>query len=202
MAATTRFESASFPSTASLMQIANGCCRQSMAAQHTCFGKLVSKVKIPLGSDNGRPAELFGQMFQNPRVKFYIQDLHITGKWPGHALIPNHYSEPLIDIIVNLQSAIVAFARSNLEWFVAKSIGRLGGPSLGVSFIEIRDMSTERAAPDAQGAVTRPGVPKGEEWKKMAADCKSSSITLGNFVPPEKFATCFGHWSISSFHQT
>ncbi len=76
--------------------------------------------------------------------------------------------------------AIIVVAQSNPEWFVAKPIGRLGGPGLiPVSFIEIRDMSTGKAVPNAQDAVTRAGVPKVEEWKKMAADYKNSSITLG-----------------------
>ena len=78
--------------------------------------------------------------------------------------------------------AIIVIAQSNPEWFVAKPIGRLGGPGLiPVSFIEIRDMTTGDAVSDAQGAVARAGVPKVEEWKKMAADYKNSSITLGKF---------------------
>jgi bud emergence protein 1 len=76
--------------------------------------------------------------------------------------------------------AIIVIAQSNPEWFVAKPITRLGGPGLiPVSFIEIRDMSTGKAVPDAQEAVTRAGVPKVEEWKKLAADYKNSSIPLG-----------------------
>lgn len=78
--------------------------------------------------------------------------------------------------------AIIVIAQSNPEWFVAKPIGRLGGPGLiPVSFIEIRDMTTGQAVPDATEAVQRAGVPKVEEWKKMAADYKNSSITLGKF---------------------
>ena len=78
--------------------------------------------------------------------------------------------------------AIIVIAQSNPEWFVAKPIGRLGGPGLiPVSFIEIRDMTTGQAVPDAQEAVQRAGVPKVEEWKKMAADYKNSSISLGRF---------------------
>ena len=78
--------------------------------------------------------------------------------------------------------AIIVIAQSNPEWFVAKPIGRLGGPGLiPVSFIEIRDMTSGQAVPDAQNAVQRAGVPKVEEWKKMAADYKNSSITLGKF---------------------
>ncbi|KAL3427317.1 bud emergence protein 1 [Phlyctema vagabunda] len=81
--------------------------------------------------------------------------------------------------------AIIVIAQSNPEWFVAKPIGRLGGPGLiPVSFIEIRDMGSGQAVPDAQGAVQRAGVPKVEEWKKMAAEYKNSSITLGKFEVP------------------
>jgi len=78
--------------------------------------------------------------------------------------------------------AIIVIAQSNPEWFVAKPIGRLGGPGLiPVSFIEIRDMTTGQAVPDPQKAVQQAGVPKVEEWKKLAADYKNSSITLGKF---------------------
>ena len=76
--------------------------------------------------------------------------------------------------------AIIVIAQSNPEWFVAKPITRLGGPGLiPVSFIEIRDMTTGMAVPDPQEAVQRAGVPKVEEWKKMAADYKNGSIPLG-----------------------
>ena len=76
--------------------------------------------------------------------------------------------------------AIIVIAQSNPEWFVAKPITRLGGPGLiPVSFIEIRDMTTGQAVPDAQQAVAAAGVPKVEEWKKMAADYKNGSIPLG-----------------------
>ncbi|KAL8775264.1 MAG: hypothetical protein Q9209_000270 [Squamulea sp. 1 TL-2023] len=77
---------------------------------------------------------------------------------------------------------IIVIAQSNPEWFVAKPIGRLGGPGLiPVSFIEIKNMATGETVTDVQGAIARAGVPKVEEWKKMAADYKNSSITLGKF---------------------
>ncbi|EFQ96101.1 hypothetical protein P3342_007630 [Pyrenophora teres f. teres] len=76
--------------------------------------------------------------------------------------------------------AIIVIAQSNPEWFVAKPITRLGGPGLiPVSFIEIRDMTTGEAVADTQAAVTAAGVPKVEEWKKMAAEYKNGSIPLG-----------------------
>ncbi|EAL84560.2 bud emergence protein 1 [Aspergillus fumigatus] len=76
--------------------------------------------------------------------------------------------------------AIIVIAQSNPEWFVAKPIGRLGGPGLiPVSFIELRDMQTGQAVSDPLEAVKRAGVPRVEEWKKMTAEYKNSSITLG-----------------------
>ncbi|KAL5119185.1 bud emergence protein 1 [Pleosporales sp. CAS-2024a] len=76
--------------------------------------------------------------------------------------------------------AVIVIAQSNPEWFVAKPITRLGGPGLiPVSFIEIRDMTTGKAVSDTQAAVTAAGVPKVEEWKRMAQDYKNGSIPLG-----------------------
>ncbi|KAK0746498.1 hypothetical protein B0T18DRAFT_326913 [Schizothecium vesticola] len=78
--------------------------------------------------------------------------------------------------------AIIVIAQSNPEWFVAKPIGRLGGPGLiPVTFVEIRDMASNTPVVNPQDAVRRAGIPKVEEWKKMAADYKNSSITLGKF---------------------
>lgn len=78
--------------------------------------------------------------------------------------------------------AIIVIAQSNPEWFVAKPIGRLGGPGLiPVSFVEIRDMATNQPVQDPVSHVRRAGIPRVEEWKKSAADYKNSSITLGKF---------------------
>ncbi|KAG0638230.1 hypothetical protein HOY80DRAFT_191040 [Tuber brumale] len=78
--------------------------------------------------------------------------------------------------------AIIVVAQSDKDWFVAKPIGRLGGPGLiPVDFIEIRDMVTGQIVQDTQAAIARAGVPKVEEWKRMAAEYKNSSISLGRF---------------------
>lgn len=76
--------------------------------------------------------------------------------------------------------AIIVIAQSNPEWFVAKPITRLGGPGLiPVSFIEIKDMQTGQTISDTAAAVAKAGIPKVEEWKKMAAEYKNTSIPLG-----------------------
>ena len=77
---------------------------------------------------------------------------------------------------------IIVIAQSNEEWLVAKPIGRLGGPGLiPLSYIEIRDIATNRPVDNVALAVEQAGVPKVEQWKKLAADYKSSSIPLGRF---------------------
>lgn len=77
---------------------------------------------------------------------------------------------------------IIIIAQSTAEWFVAKPIARLGGPGLiPVSYVEIRSVKTREVVPNALEAVRKAGVPSVEEWKKMAASYKNSSITLGKF---------------------
>ncbi|KAL9129076.1 MAG: hypothetical protein Q9217_002383 [Psora testacea] len=86
------------------------------------------------------------------------------------------------ELEAEMGESIIIIAQSNPEWFVAKPIKRLGGPGLvPVSFIEIRDMNTGQAVADTQAAVARAGVPKVEEWKRLAANYKNSSIPLGKF---------------------
>jgi bud emergence protein 1 len=96
--------------------------------------------------------------------------------------------------------AIIVIAQSNPEWFVAKPIGRLGGPGLiPVSFIEVKDMATGQTVADPQEAVRRAGVPKVEEWKKMAADYKNSSISLGKLESAQQqMASDMGRMSVSN----
>ncbi|KAH8593520.1 scd2/ral3 [Bisporella sp. PMI_857] len=80
---------------------------------------------------------------------------------------------------------IIIIAQSNHEWVVAKPIKRLGGPGLiPISHINILNMSTKEVYEDSLDAIQRAGIPKVEEWKKMAADYKNSSITLGKFSTP------------------
>lgn len=77
---------------------------------------------------------------------------------------------------------ISVVAQSNREWFVAKPIGRLGGPGLiPVTFVEIRDPSSGRKMTEDEVAalMDRGNLPKVEEWKKATMDYKASSIPLG-----------------------
>lgn len=77
--------------------------------------------------------------------------------------------------------AIIIIAQSNSEWFVAKPIGRLGGPGLiPVSFIDIRDASTGRTVKNELiQAPTNSVFPNVEDWKKQTQGYEASSISLG-----------------------
>ncbi|GAC77191.1 NADPH oxidase [Moesziomyces antarcticus T-34] len=82
--------------------------------------------------------------------------------------------------------SIIVIAQSNFEWFVAKPIGRLGGPGLiPVAFVEIRDLVSGRPIDDVQELIESGVVPKVEEWKKMTAEYKKNTIPLGRFDFPQ-----------------
>jgi bud emergence protein 1 len=92
---------------------------------------------------------------------------------------------------------IIVIAQSNHEWyvsvvwyrglgltirrFVAKPIGRLGGPGLiPVSFVEIRDPVTSRPIDNVAQILAQGQVQRIEEWKSATARYKENSIPLGS----------------------
>ncbi|KAI9317691.1 hypothetical protein BX666DRAFT_1939964 [Dichotomocladium elegans] len=73
---------------------------------------------------------------------------------------------------------IIVIAQSNVEWYVAKPIGRLGGPGLiPVAFVEVRDAVTGK--PILQPPASIPAV---EEWKKVTQGYEASSISAGSSI--------------------
>ncbi|KAG0049893.1 bud emergence protein 1 [Gryganskiella cystojenkinii] len=77
--------------------------------------------------------------------------------------------------------AILVIAQSNEEWWVAKPIGRLGGPGLiPVNFVEIRDMVTGKPI-NVPEMLRQTGtvIPRVEEWKRQAMEYRANSIPLG-----------------------
>ncbi|KAK3848694.1 MAG: hypothetical protein J3R72DRAFT_470117 [Linnemannia gamsii] len=84
--------------------------------------------------------------------------------------------------------AILVIAQSNEEWYVAKPIGRLGGPGLiPVSFVEIRDMVTGKAinVPEMLRQ-TGTAIPRVEEWKKQAMDYKANRMHPQHFIQQQQ----------------
>ena len=96
-------------------------------------------------------------------------------------------------------SQLLVIAKSNREWFVAKPIGRLGGPGLiPVSFVEIRDAVTGKAIDQNQAAAAP--VPRVEEWKKITQNYEAASITLGSFDKPYTAPSAIGASPSSSVY--
>ncbi|KAL1916683.1 uncharacterized protein VTP21DRAFT_5387 [Calcarisporiella thermophila] len=85
--------------------------------------------------------------------------------------------------------SLVLIAHSSLEWFVAKPIGRLGGPGLiPCAFVEVRDPASGRPVPNVEALLQKDYIPKVEEWKKMARGYEATSIPLGRFDYGQKMA--------------
>ena len=89
---------------------------------------------------------------------------------------------------------IILIAQSDPRWFVAKPIAELGGPGLvpteyvGIYYMTsgkaVEPRNDEESLKDAsRRAVQEAGIPRVEEWKRMTADYKDSSIELGRFTP-------------------
>ncbi|CAO3588245.1 unnamed protein product [Absidia cylindrospora] len=96
--------------------------------------------------------------------------------------------------------AIIVIAQSNKEWFVAKPIGRLGGPGLiPVSFVQLHDIITDNpillptnsnpSSPFSSSSETTTAtvsprisitIPKLEDWKKQTQKYEASSILVGD----------------------
>ena len=126
------------------------------------------------------------------------------GKQPVYAVVQYDFiAERPDELDAKKGEPIMVMAQSNHEWsvlcplfvslvlkklrFVAKPIGRLGGPGLiPVAFVEIRDPASGRAI-----SVPPDAIPMVEEWKKAAADYKNASIPLGRFdlEPPISSST-------------
>ncbi|GAV53666.1 hypothetical protein ZYGR_0AK01680 [Zygosaccharomyces rouxii] len=73
-------------------------------------------------------------------------------------------------------------AHHNFEWFIAKPIGRLGGPGLvPVGFVSIIDITTGYATGnDVKDDINFVNLPTVQEWKTNIARYKASNISLGS----------------------
>lgn len=73
-------------------------------------------------------------------------------------------------------------AHHNFEWFIAKPIGRLGGPGLvPVGFVSIIDSATGYATGNTvKEDVELVNLPTVQEWKSNIAKYKASNINLGS----------------------
>jgi bud emergence protein 1 len=87
---------------------------------------------------------------------------------------------------------ISVVAQSNLEWFVAKHINRLGRPGLiPVAFVAVHDPSTGTTMSEehVRLLMERGDIPKVEEWKRFVIGYKETSISLGTLDEARNSAT-------------
>ncbi|KAF9898711.1 bud emergence protein 1 [Lobosporangium transversale] len=142
-----------------------------------------------------------GQIYQQPQQQQQQQQQQ-RQQQPQQSTTPTQKSkfQPLYGIVLydfnaerhdeldaKVGDAILVIAKSNEEWYVAKHIGRLGGPGLiPVNFVEIRDMATGKRI-DVQEMLRQTGtaIPRIEEWKKQALEYKANSIPLGKLEAGE-----------------
>ncbi|SCV03117.1 LAME_0H07844g1_1 [Lachancea meyersii CBS 8951] len=73
-------------------------------------------------------------------------------------------------------------AHHNFEWFIAKPIGRLGGPGLvPIGYVSIIDIDTGYATgSDISEDIQSANLPTVQEWKSNVAKYKASNISLSS----------------------
>lgn len=91
-------------------------------------------------------------------------------------------------------------AHHNYEWFIAKPIGRLGGPGLvPVGFVSIVDIASGYATGnEVQDDINSVNLPTVQEWKGNIAKYKASNISLGS-VEHQPTGTSSVHHSSTIF---
>ncbi|KAM0753152.1 hypothetical protein T439DRAFT_191560 [Meredithblackwellia eburnea MCA 4105] len=134
-----------------------------------------------MGSGDGRPPS--GQNGANGSASRSGRPASAPKSQPLYGVVQYDFvAERADELDAKRGEPIIVIAQSNHEWFVAKPIGRLGGPGLiPVAFVEIQDMTTGKPVENVEELIRSAVVPKVEEWKKMTADYKSASIPLGRF---------------------
>lgn len=91
-------------------------------------------------------------------------------------------AEKADELTVYVGENLFICAHHNHEWFIAKPIGRLGGPGLvPVDFVSIIDISTGYATGnDIRADIDSVYLPTVQEWKNNVTKYKNSNITLGS----------------------
>ncbi|KAI7870727.1 hypothetical protein BDF14DRAFT_1768726 [Spinellus fusiger] len=93
---------------------------------------------------------------------------------------------------------ILIIAQSNPEWFVARPMGRLGGPGLiPVSFVEIKDViHGPNVASKGGRSLSTPSSPKIEAWQETATDTTEKRRSVSSMLRLKRISV---HDTITSF---
>ncbi|CAO3664542.1 unnamed protein product [Umbelopsis ramanniana] len=153
------------------------------------FFQVLEKAERILSDNNSIPTN------SHPKDSGFV-DIHDSNQSSAKRMQPlygivlfDFQAERADELQAKAGEPIIVIAQSNLEWFVAKPIGRLGGPGLiPVSFVEIRDAVTGRTITNVADLMQNPStpIPKVEEWKKMTQGYEASSILLGSIEKQKK----------------
>ncbi|CAO3647258.1 unnamed protein product [Cunninghamella blakesleeana] len=124
------------------------------------------------------------------------------------------YAERPDELDAKAGESIIVIAQFNLEWYVAKYIGRLGGPGLiPVSFVQLHDIVTNNVVfPNSNMSTSVSSsnrssarIPNLVEWKKMNQIYEASSISLsGTTLSKNRHssATISSHFSTHTSNPT
>lgn len=100
-----------------------------------------------------------------------------------HAIVQHNFeAERPDELDARAGDHISVVAQSNLEWFVAKPISRLGRPGLiPVSFVAIHDPKSgeQLTEEEIREMMRRKEIPGVDEWKRSIIEYKATSISLG-----------------------
>ncbi|KAG1443206.1 hypothetical protein G6F56_010760 [Rhizopus delemar] len=123
------------------------------------------------------PVQYFQALEKHEKVMTESSNKKIEAKsQPLYGLVMYDFkAERSDELDAKAGEAIIVMAQSNSEWYVAKPIGRLGGPGLiPVSFVDIRDAATGRTVENHPAQ----SFQKVEDWKKKSQGYEEGSIPL------------------------
>ncbi|CCH62641.1 hypothetical protein TBLA_0H03590 [Henningerozyma blattae CBS 6284] len=149
----------------------------------------------PSTGKTGKVRKSFFESFNRTRPGSTVSSVDTGRTTPNESIKSgNMYAIVLYDFQAEKSDELTVFAGENLficahhnyEWFIAKPIGRLGGPGLvPVDFVSIVDISTGYATgSDVKEDILNCNLPTVQEWKMNVSKYKASNISLGSLDNP------------------
>lgn len=143
----------------------------------------VSKEYFELVKSDGQASNIINndlvQTNSNPNLKPKNTSLYSV-------VLYDFQAEKSDELTVYAGENLFVCAHHNYEWFIAKPIGRLGGPGLvPVDFVSIVDITTGYATGNnVKEDIDNFDLPTVQEWKMSVSKYKASNISLGSVDSP------------------